>query len=580
MIQNESTLNPSERIAALELEVATLRSRLETSHRLLHALQSQNVPTERAAELEKANQLLQAEVAVRRQVELALGESEQRFRTMFEQAAVGIVLANSSGQWVEVNQRFCDITGYTMVELLQLTFEDITHPDTLSSDIEAVRQLRDGAIAQYQSEKRYIRKNGSQVWVHLTVSLCRDEAGMPSYFIGIIQDISQRKEAELVAQGQQASLQHTLNLLATQPELDKFLEQVLITCTEQLHKRASTLWLYDAATGCNSLHMTCYHGKVQRKPFSWLSKGDLSLAVQDWAAWQQLIHTRCPVIVTDVANNLHEKTRDWLNAEGVKSLLIVPLIFNQEIVGTFGIHNTTSNYWQPEEIKLAHALAQQATLAILLTRLADEAKQAAVLEERNRLASEIHDTLAQTFTSISIQLELAQFLVHRKPAEAEQILHHIGDLVQTGLDQARRSVWTLYPVTNEYAYLAQVLSNSVDQMTSGTPIHTEVNIHGTPYPLLPFMGKNLLRIGQEAITNALKHACATTICIDLTYESACVRLCVRDNGCGFKVQANNTNGFGLISISERVDRLGGQLTITSQPGEGTEILVQIPIKSL
>ncbi|MBD2777783.1 GAF domain-containing sensor histidine kinase [Iningainema tapete] len=545
MIQNESTNNPAEQ--------------------------------ERAALLEKANQLLQAEVAMRRLLEL-VRSSEQRFRTMFEQAAVGMVLANLEGQWLQVNQRFCDITGYTKSEMLQMSFGDITHPDTLSTDLEATHQLREGAITQYQTQKRYIRKDGSLIWVHLTVSLCRDDLGKPSCFIGIIQDISQGKEAELVAQGQQAALGHTLNLLATQPELDKFLEQVLITCTEQLRERASTLWLYDAATLCNSLHMTCYDGKVQRKPFPWIGEGEtLTLSVQNWAAWQQLIHTRRPVIVTDLAKNLHEKTRNWMSAEGVKSLLVVPLLFNEEIVGTFGIHNTKSNYWQPEAIELAQALAQQATLAIQLTRLAEEAKQAALLEERNRLASEIHDTLAQTFTGISIQLELAKFLVHQNPAEAEQILNRIGELAQTGLDEARRSVWTLYPATNEYADLAQTLSDSVAQMTKGTAIHTEVKIHGNPYPLLPFIGKNLLRIAQEAITNALKHAQATTLWIELTYESACIYLCVRDNGCGFSL-ATNTNGFGLISMSERVDRIGGQLTITSHPGEGTEILVHVPIR--
>lgn len=193
--------------------------------------------------------------------------------------------------------------------------------------------------------------------------------------------------------------------------------------------------------------------------------------------------------------------------------------------------------------------------------------------ERRQLAGEIHDTLAQTFTGISVQLELAQFLIYQNLAEVETILERIGELTQIGLAEARRSVGMLRSTTEDDINLSQQLSFSLERMIQGTSVHAEVIISGVPYLLPPFVGQNLLRIGQEAITNVLKHAQANRLWIQLTYTSDDIILCIKDNGCGFSVQ-KATDGFGLISMSERVDRINGRLRIRSQPGEGTEVLVR------
>ncbi|HWE94924.1 MAG TPA: PAS domain S-box protein [Tepidisphaeraceae bacterium] len=128
----------------------------------------------------------------RKKIEDALRESEERFRGTFENAAVGIANVDFEGRWLRVNQRLCDIVGYTREELLQKTFQDITHPDDLPISIEKFSQF-DGC---YSLEKRYIRKDGSLVWVELFESLQRDEAGEPTYAIAMIQDISKRKQLE------------------------------------------------------------------------------------------------------------------------------------------------------------------------------------------------------------------------------------------------------------------------------------------------------------------------------------------------------------------------------------------------
>ncbi len=128
--------------------------------------------------------------------EKALSESERRFRVTFENAAVGIAHVGLDGKWLRVNDRICQITGYTREHLLRTSFADITHPEDLEADWDNARRLLAGEIGTYAMEKRYIRKNGTIVPIELTASLARDERGEPSYFISVIQDISLRKAAE------------------------------------------------------------------------------------------------------------------------------------------------------------------------------------------------------------------------------------------------------------------------------------------------------------------------------------------------------------------------------------------------
>ncbi len=135
------------------------------------------------------------DITERLQASRQLRESEARFRATFEQAAVGIAHVGLDGQWLRVNQKLCDIVGYSHDELLQRTFQDITYPPDLDIDLAYVQQLLAGEIAAYSLEKRYLRRDGSMVWVNLTGSLVRDAAGAPSYFIAIIEDISERRSA-------------------------------------------------------------------------------------------------------------------------------------------------------------------------------------------------------------------------------------------------------------------------------------------------------------------------------------------------------------------------------------------------
>ncbi|MBD3245506.1 MAG: PAS domain S-box protein [Candidatus Omnitrophica bacterium] len=134
--------------------------------------------------------------AEREAIEMALSESESRFRNAFETAGAGMALVAPDGRWLKVNKAFCDIVGYTARELQSMSFQDITHPDDLGKDVSRVEKVLNNELPYYHIEKRYMHKEGHEIWIFLSASLVKDRKGLPLYFVFQIQDVTERKKAE------------------------------------------------------------------------------------------------------------------------------------------------------------------------------------------------------------------------------------------------------------------------------------------------------------------------------------------------------------------------------------------------
>jgi signal transduction histidine kinase len=389
------------------------------------------------------------------------------------------------------------------------------------------------------------------------------------------------RRTEQVARGQIEALAKTLKLLAAQPERDKSIGQVLKAITEQLRAHSGGFWFYDNASATTCLHLDYYQGQVlpaARTPqLAMAGMGSYQPGEALSGGEKQPSH-RLLTLHDDIANDPRlDYCRDYLLVRGIHTVLLIPLFFENEFIGSFSIHSVRPCVYAPDEIELAQALAQQAVLAVQLARLAEQSRQAAVLEERNRIAREIHDTLAQAFTGMLIQLGVAQRIAGQQPEEAWSLIGHVSELARQGLAEVRRSVWALQPEALQYSDLASVLPRTIAQMTAATPIQAQVHIHGSPRSLAADVGMNLLRIGQEAVNNTLRHADARNIFIELTFDVEQVRLCIQDDGQGFELQhQEDGGGFGLIGMRQRAERIGGQLTIASQSGQGTEVAVVAP----
>lgn len=194
------------------------------------------------------------------------------------------------------------------------------------------------------------------------------------------------------------------------------------------------------------------------------------------------------------------------------------------------------------------------------------------------MAREIHDTLAQGFTGIVLQLEAAEQALDEDVHKAQEHLDRARRLARESLNEARRSVWALRPQALAQLPLAEALGQEVDKFTRSSGIKTNLDISGDGRPLSSDIESSLLRICGEALTNVRKHARARKVDVNLAFEEKVVRLSVQDNGVGFDTEAPTEGAFGLIGMRERARLLGGTLVVQSKKRKGTLVETMIPIK--
>jgi len=215
-------------------------------------------------------------------------------------------------------------------------------------------------------------------------------------------------------------------------------------------------------------------------------------------------------------------------------------------------------------------------------RVMAEAELSAILAERSRMAREIHDTLAQGLGAISMQLVLVKDQIHSNPPGMVKHLELAHRLVRDSLNDARNSIWNMRSQVLETGDLSSALAGVLRQLTDDTNITGQMQVVGQPCRLPPMTENALLRVGQESITNSVKHAKAGLVEVRLEFARDQVRLLIRDDGCGFdttKAPASRTS-FGLIGMRERLAQLGGEFGVCSNPGRGTEITIVVPIYTM
>jgi signal transduction histidine kinase len=206
-----------------------------------------------------------------------------------------------------------------------------------------------------------------------------------------------------------------------------------------------------------------------------------------------------------------------------------------------------------------------------------ESRFRAVMAERSRIAREIHDTLAQGFVAVSVQLQIVSRLLGGSTDSAKQHLAQAQELVKRGLEDARNAIWELRSQSAENQDLAAQLAKMADRVTAGTEVRTEVRVNGAYRPLRERVEDELMRIAQEAVINAVRHAEAKRVEIQLKFSATGVVLSVQDNGRGFSGEpASARDGhYGIAGMRERAEQIGGTFTMNSQEGHGTQVRVEV-----
>jgi signal transduction histidine kinase len=264
-------------------------------------------------------------------------------------------------------------------------------------------------------------------------------------------------------------------------------------------------------------------------------------------------------------------------ADGDEVLIGLPMGTGAGPLGALGLR--TSSAPGPEMAALLMAIGNQVGLALSTARLSEEGREMAVLEERARLAREIHDTLAQQLTGIVIQLEAAQALVSRDPDRSLPALASAQELARSALAEARRSVWDLRPAPLSSTGLVAAAENEVERFRHRTGIAARLRAeHMVPPPALrPQSEVTLLRITQQALANIAAHSGASRVTVRLRNLGDHVELTVRDNGHGFDTSALPLGSFGIVGMAERVRIAGGTFQVESVSGRGTTITVDLPV---
>jgi two-component system NarL family sensor kinase len=267
--------------------------------------------------------------------------------------------------------------------------------------------------------------------------------------------------------------------------------------------------------------------------------------------------------------------------DGLRYHASIPLYAHKKRLGVLNVASAESRWWElsADDLRLLHTVGDLLSIAIERTRLFSQSTQLGIIEERNRLAREIHDTLAQGLTAVALKLETADALLEAgsQPERARQMVQEALALTQANLEEARRSVLDLRAAPLEGRNLPNALAALAQSWTTQTQRPANFSTTGGVRPLPVRLEVGLYRIAQEALTNIARHAGASEVSIELATTPAEVRLIIEDDGQGFDPADVPPGRYGLIGLNERTKLLGGSLQLKSCPGTGTRIEVAIPL---
>lgn len=543
----------------------------------LRSIREQNIRleteiAERTSELRETNNLLEKEVEQRKRAEAELEirsaeelqQSEKRFRAMFENAGIGIALVGLDRRPLEANAALIEMTGYSPEEFFQLTGVELSYPEDADIGIPELKEVLEGKLNSYQIEKRYVRKNGQIYWVRLTNSVVRTPDGKPQYFVTMIEDINERKYSADELHGSKARFQAIFE---------------------------------NAAVGIAIM-------SLERRPIAFnpvseriigYSADDLrdvdprTLAVPE----DQGIDTELFNELVTGKRNSYVMERRYRRKDGrvfwarINYSLVRDLEGNPDyligMIEDIDDQKRAAERLAAQEAEYRHNLehrVEERTLALqhqieqrqkAENALAEKAAQQAVTGERTRLARDLHDAVTQTLFSASLIAEVLPDIWDLNQAEGLKRLDELRQLTRGALAEMRTLLVELRPNALTEIPLPDLLRQLCESLIGRARLPIQLNVEGKRR-LSPDVQISLYRITQEALNNVVKHAKATQVVVVLRLNGD-VRLSVADNGCGFDPAAVPPDHLGLKIMRERADAIGADLSVYSEPGEGTQVSV-------
>lgn len=505
------------------------------------------------------------------QMTVNLNETEGRYKRIFDSAGDGMTISRLDGTVIDANLAACEMHGYEWDEFLRLDAGAHVHPRF----VEAARRYLDTARAGQPAAMRsiHLRKDGSSFDVDVR-GVPFQYAGQP-HVLSVIRDVTAEVRAEQILEDRVEERTRDLRLLldvsqnvASTLEVEDLASRILDHLGAAIPFDGGALIVID---GDDSVILESRgggaEGEMSERRFAGLPGGIGLRAVRE----------RQVVLVPDstVDPDLEAWTRSVPgHASAGRSWLAAPLIAQDRVLGVLNLWAIEPGTLGPKHADLAMAVANQAAIALENARLFHEASTVAALEERQRLARELHDSVSQALYGIALGAQTARQLLNTDAAKAIEPVEYVSALAEAGLAEMRALIFELRPESLATEGLVSALEKQVAATRARYGIDVVAALGGEPD--LPLVVKEALyRVAQEAMHNTIKHARATRIDLRLTAADAAVRLEVRDDGVGFDASADYPGHLGLRSMRERLASVGGTIEIDSAPGRGTRISVVV-----
>ena len=519
----------------------------------------------------------------------SLRASEARFRRLAENAADIIFHYHFSPApgFDYVSPASTAITGYTPADYYadpELGLR-LAHPADRPL-LEAALRLR--SASGMPLTVRLIRRDGSLIWTEQRISPVLDAAGQLVGVEGIVRDVTARVQDYLmleqrveertreiesrrkVAEG----LREILTILNSHRPLDEILEHIIAQACQLLGTPFGAIYRLNHPTGVLTIRASRGldpDDAAMNLPAGW---GPISQAVQERRAVPVTDTALCPTCDDSASTMLPGRFEPLMRR--YRALLIVPLIVKDDVYGALALYYHDPRAFSDEEILLASAVSDQAALAIENARLVAAAQGRAVLEERQRLARDLHDSVTQALYGVTLYAEAgARIAATGDSATVVSHLRELQEMAQAALQEMRLLIFELRPPVLEEAGLRAALQTRLEGVEGRSNLHTEFIVEETS-SLPAAVDQALYRIAQESLNNVLKHARARSVTVKLRQEVQTVILEITDDGIGFDpAVAREQGGLGLLGIAERVAQIGGRLTLRSAPGAGTQVRVEV-----
>jgi signal transduction histidine kinase len=353
-------------------------------------------------------------------------------------------------------------------------------------------------------------------------------------------------------------------------DIDKLLARVVELIHEAFDYYSVLVFLVD--TKANQLVLYAASGEIGRQM---VTQG-LTLPIDGKSLNSTAVSANEALIANDVSQEPRFRITELL--ADTRSELVIPLRVGERVIGTLDVQSDKRNAFAQDDMLVVQSLGDQIAIAIENAHLYDRSRELAILEERTRLARELHDSVAQSLFSIDLSAKAVATYLRQDRQKAEEELYELRRTAHGALREMRSLIYDLRPVSLEDLGLVSALRREVKRLRrtcSPELVLQEIGSCSLPVNV----EQDLFRIGQEALRNAVKHAHARQIVVAVIMGPESVELCVKDDGRGFDpgaLMADSGRSFGLIGLRERAKRIKGNLEIVSQPGAGTQVRVRVP----